>query len=233
MFWGTSSKIMYFQSVRRWLLMTMLVDCDYHVLVIMLFLNCITVFIFKKSFKDIERQWSKRYHKSFITGNRQRRKARKQWLPQTELSYDKNMKCLRAVVPNFELRTKIGALCDLNTDDMSHYSYEDYIDNNTRMHLTFIKEDLDTTKNWIDIGLEDIISKSIGMYTPTRKLYEYKCKVKLLEKIRVPNLKLNTSGLKHLSQSMHEPVNHVSSPKFTHKSCSSIEFTIRNPVQVQ
>ena len=77
------------------------------------------------------------------------------------------------------------------------------------MHLTFIKEDLDTTKNWIDIDLEDIISKSIGMYTPTRKLYEYKCKVKHLEKIRVPNLKLNTSGLKHLSQSMHEPVNHV------------------------
>ena len=82
--------------------------------------NSITVFIFKKSFKDIHDNEAKDIIKASSLAIDREEKRENNCFLKIELSYDKNMKCLRAVVPNFEFRTKTGALCDLNMDDMSH-----------------------------------------------------------------------------------------------------------------
>ena len=78
-----------------------------------------------------------------------------------DLSYDKSMKCLRARVPNFEMRTVIGAIVDLNTDNLTCYSMEDCLSGNARMILTFYLDTLEV-KEWNDeINFEEIIGKSI------------------------------------------------------------------------
>ena len=51
----------------------------------------------------------------------------------------------------------IGAIVDLNSDGLIHYSSEDCISGNTRMIMTFYLEEFEKS-DWADINLEEIKS---------------------------------------------------------------------------
>ena len=53
--------------------------------------------------------------------------------------------------------TTIGAIVDLNSDGLIHYSSEDCISGNTRMIMTFYLEEFEKS-DWADINLEEIKS---------------------------------------------------------------------------
>ena len=124
----------------------------------------ITVFIFSQPFEETKEPDAKDLIRTLSKAiENEESKLEKGYL-KIHLSYDKSMKYVRATVPNFELRTTIGAIVDPNSDGIIHYSSEDCISGNTCMIMTFYLEEFEKS-DWADINLEEIISKSIGMYT--------------------------------------------------------------------
>ena len=121
------------------------------------------VYIFKTTFEDILKSEGDKLIKTLSTAINAKELELEQVL-KVDLSYDQAMKCLRCKVQDFAMRAMIGELGDMNTDGLSHYSHEDCLGGMVRMHFTVFKNDLphDNSTDWLDIDLEEIISKAIG-----------------------------------------------------------------------
>ena len=123
-----------------------------------------TVFIFAQTFEETKEPAAKDLIRTLSKAIEIEESKLEKGFLKIHLSYDKSMKCVRATVPNFELRTTIGAIVDLNSDGFTHYSSEDCINGNTRMIMTFYLGEFEKA-DWADINLEEIISKSIENVT--------------------------------------------------------------------